>query len=301
MSNERPTVRPVNLGRLTELTYLCDQGPRTTENIETSLEVSHRRARETILETLRIGLIEEFNNENDGPESYQTTVIGDGLLSAVRNEAWETVSTILSTHSPHYRAFLGAVDEADPATLSNVLEVLEANAEFTPYTYNQTSVELLGDWAERLGTIQRNAFTGEFYRAERSDIPSNFGFVMLAVYDDLDQTAGVNLRQHHISIPKLREFTCQRLGCQRGMFDDGLLALVGQNIGHVELSGAPLDTAAKDSPRGIRQIDLSEDESLVSTSQTTDRVMAGVEQFGKQYYYFAVYDRDLTFTTEQTT
>jgi len=30
-------------------------------------------------------------------------------------------------------------------------------------------------------------------------------------------------------------------------------------------------------------------------------VMAGIEQFGKQYYYLAVYDRDLTFTQEKET
>jgi hypothetical protein len=34
----------------------------------------------------------------------------------------------------------------------------------------------------------------------------------------------------------------------------------------------------------------------VSTAQSTERVMAGIEQFGKQYYYLTVHDRDLTYT-----
>ncbi|WP_332898908.1 hypothetical protein [Haladaptatus sp. CMSO5] len=298
MTDERPTIRPVSLGRITEVTHLCDGTPRTTEDVLELLNVSKRRARETILEALRIDLIESVSNEEEKPDEYLTTTIGDGFLAAVRNEAWKTVNKTLQVRSPHYKAFLEAVDEVSPATLQELLDVLEENSEFTPYKYNQTSVELLGDWAERLGVVQRNAFTGSFYRVERESVPTNFGFVLLSAYDELEQTAGVNLRQRHLSIPKLREFTCERLGCRRSAFDEGLLKLVEQNIGRVELSGAPLDTAAKDSPRAIRRIELSEGETLVSTTQTSDQVMAGVEQFGKKYYYLAVYDRDLTFNME---
>jgi len=82
------------------------------------------------------------------------------------------------------------------------------------------------------------------------------------------------------------------------MFNEALLELCQQNIGKLELSGAPMDTAAKDSALGIKQISLADDGGLVSTSQSSQQVMAGVEQFGKQYYYLAVHDRDITFTQE---
>jgi hypothetical protein len=122
--------------------------------------------------------------------------------------------------------------------------------------------------------------------------------VLLSVYEDLEETAGVNLSQRYLSIPELREETCERLGCTRTAFDEALVNLVGQNVGKLELSGAPMDTGAKEAQLGIKQIALADDDGLVSTDQSTDQVMRGVEQYGKQYYYLAVHDEELTFTQE---
>lgn len=125
----------------------------------------------------------------------------------------------------------------------------------------------------------------------RAEFPS----VLLSVFAEREETAGVNLNQRYLSVPKLREYTCERLRCPRETFDDALLALVGQNIGKLELSGAPMDTEAKDAALGIKQIDLTSSDGLVSTDQSTERVMAGVEQYGKQYYYLAIHDNDITY------
>lgn len=59
-----------------------------------------------------------------------------------------------------------------------------------------------------------------------------------------------------------------------------------------------MDTGAKDAALGIKQIELSED-GLVSTSQSTQQVMVGVEQYGKKYY-LAVHDRDIEYTQEDS-
>ena len=297
MSNtdERATVRPVTLARLVETAHLCAAEPRSTADLETTLDVTHRRARETLLEALRIDLIDK----DDTPESpvYETTHIGKRFLSAVHEEEWCAVSDVLATRSPHYGAFLQVLDSIAPASLETVLGELEAAEEHTPHSYNQTSVEVVGDWAERLGTIQRNAFTGDYYPIESGGVSANFPYALLSVYDDLEETAGVSLRQRYLSIPELREEFCERHRCTRQMFDDFLCRLVDQNVGKLELSGAPIDTAAKDAKLGIKEIDLDRDEGLVSTTQSTDRVMAGIEQFGKQYYYLAVHDSDLSYET----
>lgn len=298
MSDERPTVRPVTLARLVEITHACEENPRTTNNLEARLEVSHRRARETILEAERIGFVDAADQESNGADEdfYGTTRIGERFLAAVREEIWEDASAVLETWSPHYSAFLSAVEEVEPASLDTVLNELEATAEFTPYTYNRTSIEVLGDWAERLGRIQRNAFAGTYYRVSRGTIPRNFAQLLLTVYDDLEETAGVSLRQRYLSIPRLREHVCERVGCTRTAFDDALVALAGQNVGKLELSGAPIDTGAKDAALGIKTITRSDSDGLVSTAQSTEQVMEGVEQFGKQYYYLAVHDRGLTYS-----
>lgn len=295
MSSERPTVRPVTLGRLVETVYLCEAGTCETATIEEALDVSHRRARETLLESLRIGLIEELDEE---PPRYETTSIGEMFLAAVRDEDWAHVSSILATHSPHYGDFLDVVADHGPAAIDDLLEELEAAAEFTPYSYNQTGIEVVGAWAERLGRVQRNAFTGHFYTVERATVPANFPYVLLETCDDLEERTGVNLRQRYLSIPRLRETLCERLQCPRDTIDEALLAICTQNVGKLELSGAPLDTEAKESVLGIRQISRADSDGLVSTSQSSQQVMAGIEQYGKEYYYLAVHDRDITYTQE---
>lgn len=299
MTSERATLRPVTLGRLTELTHLCDSSPKSTADVEKQLDVTTRRAREAILEATRIGLLKEQDyTENDEENVYQTTVVGGEFLTAIRNEEWDTADEILAVRSPHYGALLDALSEIGPVHSDELLEYLEGEHEFSPYSFNQTGIEVVGNWAERLGGIQRNAFTGEYYVVDREDVPVNFQYVLLDIYDELEETAGVNLRQRYLSIPRLRERTCERLGCPRDAFDQALSKLCKQNVGKLELSGAPLDTAAKDSALGIKEIELADGETVVSTSQSTQQVMAGLEQFDKQYYYLAVYDRDITFTPD---
>lgn len=298
MSDERPTVRPVTLSRMAELTHACEAVSKSTVDLEDELEVSHRRARETILEAKRISLLDE---DDSGEEPvYTTTDVGLSFLGAIRDEDWSQVSTILETRSPHYGTFIEVLENVENAGLDTLLTQLEEAQEFSPYSYNQTSVEVLGDWAERLGRVQRNAFTGNYYLVDQAAISANFHYLLLDVYDDLEERAGVDLRQRYLSIPRLREETCERLGCTRDDFDAALLELCRQNVGKLELSGAPMDTAAKDSALGIKRIALSEEDGLVSTSQSTQQVMAGVEQFGKKYYYLAVHDRDIEYSQEAT-
>lgn len=293
--SERPTVRPVTLARLVELTNACEKEDQETEDIEATLNISHRRARETILEATRIGLV---RGRNGDAEKYRISHIGEEFLDGVRSEQWQQVSKILATHSPHYGSFLDVLADVEPAQPSSVLEQLEADHEHSPHDFNQTVIEVVGDWGERLGAIQRNAFTGSYYRVERQTVPSNFPFVVMSVFDTLEETAGVNLTQRYLSIPELREHTCERLGCTREAFDEALLTLASQNVGKLELSGAPMDTGAKDAKLGIKQIDLAADEGLVSTDHSTEQVMKGVEQFDKQYYYLAIHDDNLTYTQE---
>lgn len=304
MSSERPTVRPVTLGRLAEITHVCEEIAQPTDFIERKLGVTHRRARETILEAVRIGLLKEADSETEGSSDdagqYLATTIGDEFLAEIRNEHWVAVNSLLETHSPHYSAFLKVLKEIEPATLEELLRCVEETEKDSSHDYNQTGIELVGDWGERLGTVQRNAFTGVYYSIQQAAVPANFSDILLSVFDDIEETAGMNMRQRYLSIPELREHACQRIQCPRGVFDDALVELVGENVGKLELSGAPVDTGAKDARYGIKSISRDDGEGLVSTSQSTEQVMAGVEQFDKQYYYLAVHDRDLSNTKEAT-
>ena len=293
MSDERSTIRPVTLARLVETTQLCQDTPQTTDNVEQRLDVSHRRARETILEALRVNLVDE---KLEG--KYESTPVGTSFVEAVEDQNWVCVSSILEANSPHYSSFLNVLKLEGSAELDSVLHELEKQSESTPYSYNQTSVEVVGNWGKCLGTVQRNAFTGEYYRPQNDTPPENFHQTLLNVYDELEETAGVGMRQRYLSIPEIRESICATLQLSRQGFDNGLRLLAQENIGKLELSGAPRDTGAKEANYGIKEISLSDDDALVSTSQSTEQVMQGIEQHGKQYYYLTVHDRELTYTNQ---
>ncbi len=301
---ERATARPVTLSRLVELTNATESAPQTTDELQEALDVNKRRARETILEALRIGLLDEQDGDqadDDADPAYTLTDEGQTLLSAVRAEDWSRASGVLERGSPHYNAFLETVRSVGPAQPETILDKLQSRSKSSEYDYNKTSIDVVGDWGERLGSIQRNAFTKSYYRVSQFENHDDFLPTLLSVFDDLEETAGVNLSQRYLSIPKLREYTCEKLQCKRDVFDRQLVELVNQNIGKLELSGAPVDTGAKDALVGIKQISLSTEGTLVSTDQSTEPVMAGVEQFGKQYYYLAVHDEELSYDpqTEQ--
>lgn len=291
MSSERPTVRPVTLARLVEVTHLCEENVRTTEEIAELLGVSRRRSRESILEALRIGLISEEDDDR-----YVVSSEGRRFVSSVRQEDWSGLGSILERRSPHYGMFLCAVNAIGPADLDAILVQLEDDVEDTGYAFNQTVVEVVGDWAERLGAVQRHAFSGKYYRIEDTGIPADFHQLLLSVFKETEERAGVNLRQRYLPIPKLRENVCERIGCTRSTFDATLIDLANQNVGRIELSGAPMDSGAKESILSIKRISLAEDGTLVSTDQSSDRVMAGVELYGKRYYYLAIHDESFEYT-----
>jgi len=303
MSEQRPTIRPVTLGRLVDVADRCVRAtePVTTDVIADELDVTQRRARETLLEARRIGLLHTEDGNNSNAERFDVTGAGEAFITAVRRSDWAQVSNRLEAGSPQYSAFLSVIEEGRSGTTnqgsmntSEVLESLKERAKDTPYTYNQTSLDVLTGWGERLNVVGRNAFTENFYPMSVSEVgPATFAEALLNVYDELEATSGINLSQRYLSIPRLREHVCGRLCCSRATFDEMLVQLCADNIGSLELSGGPIDTAAKESPRGIRRVELSEGDGLVATTQTTDRVLSGLEQYGKRYYYLAVFDRDL--------
>lgn len=302
MSEERATIRPVTLARLVEGAYVCEKLPQSTETVENELDVTHRRARETILEGLRIGLLREVHSENTdqdrSDELYQTTDLGRGFLENIRQQNWREISSLLESKSPHYGAFIQATEDIGPAPGDDILHYLNDTHSRSKYDFNQTTIDLVADWGERLGRIQRNAFTGDIYILEQRPVRSDFSSILVSTFESLEEKTGLSLRQRYLSIPEIREHCCQKMGCSRTGFDQAIVALAKNNVGKIELSGAPIDTGAKDAKYGIKKISLVEGDGLVSTSHATDQIMNGVEQFGKRYYYLALHDKDLGFSME---
>lgn len=287
MSDERPTLRPVSIGRLVEVVDICGRNPSSVTDIVDSLDVTERRAREVLDEAGRIGLVEPVDGRGS---SFTNSDAGAALLDKILNEEWAEASGILFDGSPHYRHFLSAVDRYGAMSLPSILEQLQDVD--SPYTFNETGVSVMADWAERLGGVQRNVFSGRFYRPSENCSISAVAESLVETYRDLDETAGLRLRQRFVSIPRLREETCERTGITRDVFDTAIRAISRENVGRIELTGAPLDTEAKESDLSVKCIRVSNTDSIVSTIQSSEPVLAGVELGGKQHYYFAIHADD---------
>lgn len=292
MTDERATLRPVTIARLVEVVDSCEGEAAAIEDIGNELDASDRRATEVTAEASRIGFLEQTTSD---PSSYSISELGTDFLHAVREENWERVGELLSDHSPHYRVVRETFREIGPATRAGLLERL--NELETLYKFNETGVDVVCDWAERIGDLQRHAFSGRYYVVKREDqLDTEFHSVLLSEYEELNESVGLSVHQHYVSVPRLRENVCERLRCTRDAFDDGLAALVDNNIGKLELTGAPRDTSAKDSALGIKRIETSETGGVVTTIQSTDRVLRGIAYRNKQYYYLVDHrpDRPIT-------
>ncbi|GAB3680422.1 hypothetical protein GCM10028857_03120 [Salinarchaeum chitinilyticum] len=294
MSSGRSTVRPVTLARLVEASFLTEDHRPTDEDIATELDTTHRRTREIILEAVRLGLLEITD---EGPDRYRLTTDGSEFLESVVAEDWNTTDRILQDQSPHYGAFIDRVESDGPISTSDLLGQLETSTP-SQYDFNETSIDLLCDWGQRLGAIQRNVFTGLLYTPTNRSLPKEFPTALVASVKSLEETAGVNLQQRYVSIPELREAFCETYELPRDVFDEGLVDLAAQNVGRIELSGAPIDTGAKDARFGIKELGFTDEDGLVSTEHTSEQVMRGVELHDKQYYYLAIHDENLQYTDQ---
>lgn len=283
----RKTIRPITLRRLVELTDLCRQEQHvTTEDIRSMLDLSDRRTTEVLAEMDRLSLIQQG-------DAVRLTGTGDAFADAVQSEDWRGVHEILYEQSPHYRAFIDCL-ERHRATqgLSDDELAQELDHCSADLRFNATSVALLTDWGERLRAVQRNVFTDRYYSVltERDDDP--FTQILQEEYEALEVNRGVNLRQRYLSIPRLRERICERLRIPRDTFNNRLIVVCEANIGNLELSGAPLNTQAKESRRGIKTIRTNEQGEVVTTEMDSDSVLSGVRLTdGKTYYYLAIFEQ----------
>lgn len=292
----RDTVRPVTLSRIVEIIYFCHQEAHPTpEKIEEAFGMSGNRTNEVLSELDRLSLITIADEIELAPS-------GDQLHDAVQQAEWQDIHEVLYRASPHYQIFIDTLAErennetgVDEDQLLSALERRDHD-----FRFNKTGVSLLTDWAERLEVIQRNVFENRYFNIESSTDSETFAKTLQDQHDEMEVTRGLGMRQRYISIPKLREYVCERLNIPRDTFDDHLISLVQANIGGMELSGAPHDTQAKESRLGIKTITLTKEDGVVSTSMSSDRVLSGIIMpDGKMYYYLTIFEQLMDGETDE--
>ena len=286
--SERPTLRPVTIGRLVEVVDLSRKSKISTREVADSLGVTSRRAREVLQEANRIGLVEQ--SQSGQSDVYSQSPVGSKFIQSVLSEKWSQASRILEENSPHYDACLKGIRSEGPIRSQELINHLnDINDE---YSFNETGMTISLNWAERLDSVQRNAFSGHYYQAKKGLNTDQLLRGTITTYHELDESTGIGLRQKFVSIPRLREYTCQRTKSPRDLFNSGLRKLASANVGRVELTGAPLDTGAKEAEFSVKQIELDGTGAAISTEQSTDPIQSGVKIASKQHYYIAIHAND---------
>lgn len=283
----RETLRPVTLKRIIEVSHICQQGDTNLEALKDKLGLSQKRAKEIVLEMERTALVDEVDGE------LQITSPGEWLWEGYDSEDWQQVHQVLYENSPHYQAFIDLLVSHSGdygLTEDELLDQLEDRHE--GLRFNKTGLDVVGDWGERLGAIQRNVFEDRYYSVISTRKDESFVDVLQEEYAEMDVKRGIGMRTTHVSIPEIRELVCERLRLTRDEFDQRLVDHYMENIGKMELSGAPLDTQAKESRFGIKTISKSEEDGHATSEMVSDRVLNGIAlQDGKMYYYLAIFEQ----------
>lgn len=274
-------MRPITLGRVVETVYLSEsQSGLDRSLLQEKCGVSHRRAKEILDEVVRMGLLQEVTDR------FQSTSLGKELIIAVRKGAWEQVHQVLLEYT-FYSDFYKTLVRYGPIEPEQLLPRLKE----TPSSFNQASASVLCDWVERVDSVQRNVFTNAYYPVYAMTTPMLPEF--LRAYGELNTRAGVSLRQRYVEIPKIRELVCERLKIRRRDFDEEFLRLYRNNIGTIELSGAPITTHAKTASKHIKSLIFTEIPDEVTMKLTSERYLKGITCDSKQYYFVAIHGGDI--------
>jgi len=281
---ERKTIRPVTLRRVIEVCSLAMKAKRIdTVVVSQKLGVSSSRAKEIVLELEKMGLLAHLN---DGYVASSNTT---EFLRYFENDQWDKIHEYFLANYQFYRDFVHIlqvhINDCKGLALN---EIREASVN-RKLSLNQTAVEVLSDWCERLGVIQRHLFTRRLYLIRNGIVDSKtFKDGLVKCYRELS----VSKRRMGIfvEIPTLRENLCEELKVSRRVFDEMLRATYLENVGKMELSGAPITTLAKKSPLSEKKMKLEGKDVIMSPKFEVARERDGLSIGQKAYYYLAIHE-----------
>lgn len=253
-------MRPVKLPRVVEVALFADQaGTVSIETMAAHLEATPSRAREIAEELVRMCLLEP----SDG--GYAATAAGRRVAREISTEQWHQVHDEFMAY-PFYRDFYTALDGLPSATHDALLQRLSEGETH----FNRATIDNLSEWAERLGTVQRNPYSKQIYTIRDPSRPLLPAF--LAAYARLRQEPYPRLKQppgnkwlrssdspkgtRYVEIGQLREMICQELRFARSAFDQRFAALCLKNIGRLELSGVPITSTTNKNRYRVRTVSV---------------------------------------------
>jgi hypothetical protein len=274
-------MRPVSLSRVAETAFFAEKTKRfTIKELAEFLESSERRAKEISEETVNIGLLEKEET------TYIPTKRCILFLENLRKNNWKGIHEQMLEYS-FYQTFYSILQSIEPATPEEILQSLSTSS----IPFNEASRQVLCDWGERIGSVQRNIFTNQYFTIADSEIV--FAPAFLEAYQSLNVKTGLSLRQRYVEIPRIREYVCQNLKISRENFDSRFLQLCLKNIGKLEFAGAPVNTHAKRSAKKVKCVHFLELPDTITMKLSSNQFLNGLTVGKKSYYFIAYHGGDL--------
>ncbi|MEM2739138.1 MAG: hypothetical protein QXK93_09165 [Candidatus Bathyarchaeia archaeon] len=281
---ERKTMRPITLRRIIEICSLStkDKG-LTVETVSKRLNSNTSRAKEMLLEVEKMGLLNHSGNQWTKNERTSK------FIEYFEREEWNKIHQYFLENYQFYKEFIqilqGHMNRSQGLSLD---DIVKESADHGLHL-NKTAVEVLVDWCERLGVIQRNLYTAKVYLL-RENTENLECFIKTLVKIYRKHAFSLWRKEVYVEIPLIRESVCEELKISRKTFDDLLKEAYLKNVGKIEFSGAPITTLAKKSPLSEKKITPVGKEAIMSASSTLKREREGLTINKKSYYYLAIHE-----------
>jgi len=280
---ERKTMRPITLRRVIEICSLATQNKHlTVETASNKLNCSESRAKEMLLEVEKMGLLNY--SDNFWASNNRTSE----FLEYFEKEEWPKIHQYFLENYQFYKEFIrilqGHIAEQQGLSMNDIVK------ESTEHKLhlNKTAVEVLTDWCERLGVIQRNLYSAKIYLLkEETEKLENFIKTLVKIYRKLAFSQWH--KEVYVEIPLIRENVCEELKISRNTFDNLLKEAYIKNVGRIEFSGAPITTFAKKSPLSEKKLTPIGKEAIMSAKSTLKKEREGLIIGKKSYYYIAIH------------
>ena len=281
---QRKTIRPVTLRRVIEICSLAAKLKVVDiQNASKGLNISRSRANEVLREVERMRLLTHFD------EAYVPNSKTTDFLNHFENEQWNRIHEYFLKNYIFYHDFIRLLADHINNNKGLSIDEIRKESKNRQTSLNQTAIEVLSDWCDRLGVIQRHLYTRRFYLIKHGETDfKSFKNALMKCYRGL--SLSYSRKGVFVEIPKIREATCEQLKITRKVFDEMLRQTYLENIGKIELSGAPIITLAKKSPLSEKKIKFEGKQVILSPKFELTRERKGLSVGQKAYYYLAIHE-----------
>jgi len=282
----RVSIRPVTLRRVIEtLDLSIRKGSIDQFLVSSKLKTTEKRAQEILLEMERMNFLKAQG------KGFTPNKIAYDFLDAFEQEKFDEMHEILMKNYDFYRRFVESLRESthvNGLSKSDLLSLLKSDSQLS---FNKAAVDVLCDWTERLGVIQRNLDKNTYYNVTNKATLTEFVEALENSYNELNNKPRPGLKQQYVEIPKLRESVCEKLKISRKVFDLFFLNIFKKSLGKMELCGAPITTSAKKSRISLKKMKKSLKDKILSPHFVLLKEKKGIEIKRREYYYVAIFEK----------